>query len=410
MDEYFAKLDSKFLLSSETDKASKALRKFERIYESQEEQVMSSKDNRKNHLLLGDLIFTHLSAIDALLSNIKDARKRGFEWKTILERLKKGKEMQIEEALIFHKAFPKEAKIEVKIDDTLIRLDFRINATDNATNYYKLAKKDKRRIEGAKSALEKTQRILEEKQIEKEHTMQRQISLVKQPKKQWFEKFRWFKSSDGYIVVGGKDASSNETIVKKHLEKNDLYFHTELRGAPSTVLKNPENTKIPELTIKETATFAASYSNAWREGWGSTKIYYVNPDQVTKSPNPGEYLAKGSFFIKGEKNFLPAPFLELTIGLILEVVGQLDEDVDGDKNIYFPRIIAGPQSAIKSQTEMFVRIKPQKNGLASGKLAEKIKAHFIKNAKEEVKKWVKLIDDNHIIHFIPPGNSNIAKN
>ena len=67
--------------------------------------------------------------------------------------------------------------------------------------------------------------------------MQRQVSLVKQPKKQWFEKFRWFKSSDGYIVVGGKDASSNEIIVKKHLEKNDLYFHTELRGAPSTVPK-----------------------------------------------------------------------------------------------------------------------------------------------------------------------------
>ena len=130
---------------------------------------------------------------------------------------------------------------------------------------------------------------------------------------------------------------------------------------------------------------------------------------MTKSPNPGEYLSKGSFFIKGEKNFLPAPFLELTIGLILEVVGQLDEEVDGNKNIYFPRIIAGPQSAIKSQTEQFVRIKPQKNGLASGKLAEKIKALFISNVKEEVKKWVKLIDVNHIIHFLPPGNSTVAK-
>ncbi len=211
------------------------------------------------------------------------------------------------------------------------------------------------------------------------------------------------------VVVGGKDTSSNETIVKKHLEKNDLYFHTELRGAPSTVLKNPDNVEIPELTIKETATFAASYSNAWREGWGSTKIYYVNPDQVTKSPKAGEYLSKGSFFIKGEKNFLPAPYLELTIGLVLEVVGQLDEDIDGDKNIYFPKIIAGPQSAIKSQTEKSVRIKPQRNGLSSGKLAQKIKAHFITKAAEEVKKWVKLMDVNHIIHFLPPGKSTIAK-
>ena len=133
-------------------KQAKALRKFERIHESQEEQVAKSVDNRENNLLIGDMIFTHLSAIDALLSNIKDARKRGFEWKTILERLKKGKEMQIEEALLFHKAFPKEAKIAVKIEDTIIRLDFRMNATDNATYFYKLAKRDKRRIEGAKSS------------------------------------------------------------------------------------------------------------------------------------------------------------------------------------------------------------------------------------------------------------------
>ncbi len=409
VDEYFAKLDSKLLLSSESDKASKALRKFERIHKSQKEQVTKSEDNREKNLLIGDLIFTNLSAIDNLLSSVKDARKRGFEWNTILERLRKGKEMQIEEALLFHKMHPKEAKISVKIDDIVIRLDFRMNATDNATYYYKLAKRDKRRIQGAKTALEQTQKKLEEKQVAKELTKQRQISLVKQPKKLWYEKFRWFKSSEGLIVIGGKDASSNEIIVKKYLEKNDLYFHTELRGAPSTVIKNPEGIEIPALTIKETSTFAASYSNAWREGWGSTKIYYVNPDQVTKSPNPGEYLTKGSFFIKGEKNFLPAPFLELTVGLVLEIVGQLDEDVDGDKNIYFPRIIAGPQSAIKSQTERYVRIKPQRNGLSSGKLAEKIKSTFITKAAEELKKWVKLIDINHIIHFLPPGKSTIAK-
>jgi predicted ribosome quality control (RQC) complex YloA/Tae2 family protein len=409
IDEYFAKLDSKLLLSSESDKVDKALRKVQRIYDSQKEQVVSSKKSREKHLMIGDLIYKNFILIDNLLSSIKDARKSGYEWKSILERLKKGKEMGIEEAKIFHKIHPKEAKISVKIDNTVIQLDFRKNATDNATYYYKLAKRDKRRIEGAKTALTKTEKILEEKQVEKEETIQSQISLVKQPKKFWYEKFRWFTSSNGFIVIGGKDASSNETIVKKYLEKNDLYFHTEIRGAPSTVIKNPENIDIPELTIKEAAKFAASYSNAWREGWGSTKIYYVKPEQVTKSPKPGEYLPKGSFFIKGEKNFLPAPFLELTIGLVLEVVGQLDEDIDGDKNIYYPKIIAGPQSAIKKQTSQYVRIKPQRNGLSSGKLAEKIKAYFVSHSTEEVQKWVEMIDINHIIHFLPPGNSSIGK-
>lgn len=409
VDEYFAKIDSRLLLSTESDTASKALRKFERIYDSQNEQVVQSKKNRENNLLMGDIIYSNLTTIDALLSNILDARKRDLDWNAILERLKKGKEMKIPEALIFHKMYPKEAKIAVNIDDTIIQLDFRLSATENATQYYKLAKKDKRRIEGAKTALEQTQKILEEKKIEKELTMQKQVSLVKHPKKLWYEKFRWFQSSDGFIVIGGKDVSSNEVIVKKYLEKNDLYFHTDFRGAPSTVIKNPDDKEIPELTIKEASIFAASYSNAWREGWGSTKIYYVHPEQVTKSPNPGEYLSKGSFFIKGEKNYLPAPYLELTIGLIIEKAGELDEDVDGDKNIYFPRIIAGPLSAIKAQTKLFARIKPLRSGFSSGKLAEKIKAYFIATCSEDVQKWVKLIDINHIIHFLPPGNSGIAK-
>ncbi|MBN2155135.1 MAG: NFACT family protein [Candidatus Lokiarchaeota archaeon] len=409
IDEFFAKKDAKSLLSSDSEKVDKVVRKYERIHESQKEQIANSKENREEHLFMGDLIYSNLIPIDNLLSNIKDARKRGFDWKTILERLKKGKELKIEEALIFHRAYPKEAKIAVKLDDKIIRLDFRKNATENATHYYKLAKRDKRRIEGAKSALKQTKTILDEKQIEKELTDQQQISLIKQPKKQWYEKFRWFKSSDGFLVIGGKDASSNEVIVKKYMEKNDLYLHTEIRGAPSTVIKNPDDKTIPELTIKEASSFAASYSNAWREGWGSTKIYYVHPDQVTKSPNPGEYLSKGSFFIQGEKTYLPPPFLELSIGLVLEVVGQLDEGIAGDKNIYFPRIIAGPQSAIKSQTKHLVRIKPQGNGLSGGKLAEKIKAYFVSGSTEDVKKWVNLIDINHIIHFLPPGNSYITK-
>ena len=215
VDEYFAKIDSKLLLSEESDKANKALRKFERIHTSQQEQITKSENNRENNLLKGDLIYSNLSIIDNLLTSVKDARKRGLNWKDILERLRKGKEMNIEEAQIFYQAYPKEAKIAVKIDNTIIRLDFRQNATENATYYYKLAKRDKRRIEGAKTALKQTKKILDEKKVEKDLSMQRQISLVKQPKKQWFEKFRWFTSSDGYTVVGGKDASSNEASAEK---------------------------------------------------------------------------------------------------------------------------------------------------------------------------------------------------
>ena len=47
-------------------------------------------------------------------------------------------------------------------------------------------------------------------------------------KYQWFESFRWFISSDGNLVLGGKDAKTNETIVKKHLKDRDRYAHAEV--------------------------------------------------------------------------------------------------------------------------------------------------------------------------------------
>jgi predicted ribosome quality control (RQC) complex YloA/Tae2 family protein len=36
-------------------------------------------------------------------------------------------------------------------------------------------------------------------------------------KPHWFEKFRWFISSDGVVVVAGCDAQQNEQLVKRYM-------------------------------------------------------------------------------------------------------------------------------------------------------------------------------------------------
>jgi predicted ribosome quality control (RQC) complex YloA/Tae2 family protein len=36
-------------------------------------------------------------------------------------------------------------------------------------------------------------------------------------KPHWFEKFRWFISSDGIVVVAGSDAQQNEQLVKRYM-------------------------------------------------------------------------------------------------------------------------------------------------------------------------------------------------
>ena len=56
----------------------------------------------------------------------------------------------------------------------------------------------------------------------------------------WFERFHWFITSENVLVVAGRDAQQNELLVKRHLGKGDVYIHADLRGAASTIVKNPK--------------------------------------------------------------------------------------------------------------------------------------------------------------------------
>ena len=117
-----------------------------------------------------------------------------------------------------------------------ITLNLNKSIEQNAAIYYEKAKKAKKKLAGAKKAIDKT--ILKlEKLKQSKQPKAGPVKLQKQQKKEWFEKFRWFYSSEEFLCVGGRDATSNEILIKKHTEKNDLVFHTKLEGSPFFVIK-----------------------------------------------------------------------------------------------------------------------------------------------------------------------------
>ncbi|KAK6069720.1 hypothetical protein SCUP234_10003 [Seiridium cupressi] len=137
----------------------------------------------------------------------------------------------------------------------------------------------------------------------------------------WFEKFIWFISSDGYLVLGGKDAAQNEIIYRRYLKKGDIYVHADLHGAPSVVIKNNPQTPdapIPPSTLSQAGHLSVCASSAWdsKAGMGA---YWVNADQVSKSAPTGEFLPSGSFMIRGKKNFLPPAQLILGFGVMFKI-------------------------------------------------------------------------------------------
>lgn len=248
---------------------------------------------------------------------------------------------------------------------------------ENAGIYFDKAKKAKKKLKGAKEALTISKKKLAdlEKQEEKFWQEEEKKQQKKARKKEWYEKFHWFFSSEDFLCIGGKDATSNEIIIKKHTEKDDIVLHTDMAGSPFFVIKDGQ--KATEQTIKEAAQAVAVYSKAWKLGHTTADVFYVKPEQVTKEAKAGENLAKGSFMVYGKTKYLH-PKLEYAVGL---VEGQ---------------IIGGPQEAIKTKTEKYVIVMPGREKKSS--LAKKIKAKL------------KDGDLDDVIKFLPAGGGEIKKN
>src|SRR3989338_4676764 len=174
-----------------------------------------------------------------------------------------------------------------------VEIDLNKSVDENAGIYFDLAKKAKRKMEGARKALLYTEKKLELLQKEEAKFWQEESikERKKERKKEWYEKFHWFVSSEGYLCIGGKDATSNEIVIKKHVDKDDIIFHTDMAGSPFFVVKN--GSKAGEKTLQESANATAIYSRAWKLWFVGAGVFYVKPEQVSKEAPSGEYMVKG---------------------------------------------------------------------------------------------------------------------
>ena len=235
--------------NKKVDKFSNRLKKQQETLEGFEKTIDDS--NRK-----GETIFTNYVQIENVLNVILDAREKDYGWKEIGKTLKDAKKSGMKEAQIFESLDPL-GNIVLNIDGESIAMDCKKSIPDNAEVYYEKAKKAKRKIKGATIAIENTKKQLAEVESKKEKALENIMVPKKRVKKnlKWYEKLRWFLSSNGTLVVCGRDAGTNEMVVKKYLESNDIYMHADIHGAPSTVVKLGGDEADDQL-LKESAIFA----------------------------------------------------------------------------------------------------------------------------------------------------------
>ncbi len=187
-------------------------------------------------------------------------------------------------------------------------------------------------------------------------------------------KYRWFYTSSGKLVVGGKNAGQNDELMKKIINSNQNYFvmHTSHPGSPFSVLME-DIEKISKKDLRECAIFTGCFSRAWKEKKKKTEVHLFNSKNIFKKRG----MKVGTWGVSEKIS-------EMKIDLKLALIKQ--------KKVY--RVV--PEISAK-KSEILLKVCP-------GKI-DKVKSldKFKKELKDED------LDKDEILSALPAGGVRICK-
>ncbi len=343
--------------------------KLRRRIEKQQDTISEYETDAEEYRLHADAIYTEYSKVETLLKVLSEQSEK-LTW----DKLKDGA-MKIPYVSSID---PAKNTVTAELGGHNVALDYTKGLDANASMIYQKGKDIGNKGKRAEEALKKS--LAELQQKEKGFQREKHLALTRaEPTKQfWFERYKWFITGSGKLVIAGKNAHTNDRVVKKHMKDNDIYVHADIHGAPSVVFK--EGLGADESELAEVCAFAYCHSKAWVSALSDGSAYWVFPDQVSKTPNPGEFVPRGAFIIRGKRNYVFHIQSEMAVGEI-EHLGSR-------------KIMCAPESVIKKASEKYFLIKP---GRGKSKGTPNIMAKAFDVPEEEISR------------ILPPGDSEIAK-
>ena len=354
--------------------------KQQRIIDQQEGAIEGFEQQAAAERAKAEALYEQYDRVDEILTTIQDARDDGVPWDEIDATLQDAAEDGLPAAETVVEVDGSEGTVTVDIGDTRATLDATIGVERNADQLYQAAKRIEEKKEGAQTAIEETRAELEAVKARRdawaadddgdsngdadasgdgddsddEFADTDWLSRASVPIKRdegWYEQFRWFHTTDGFLVIGGRNADQNEALVKKYMSGGDRFFHAEAHGGPVTILKatgpSEPATEVdfPDETLRQAAQFAVSHSSVWKAGQHAGDVYMVEPEQVSKTPESGEYIEKGSFVIRGDRTYFTDLAVDLAVGI--QCAPQT-------------RVVGGPTAAVAEQAATHLQLQPGK--------------------------------------------------
>ncbi len=343
----------------------------DRIRLQQEEAIVKFGKNIERNEELASLLYEEYGFVTETIKALSKASATR-SWQEI-EKILKDDTTGAGKRII--RIFPAEASVELDLGRP-VKVYVHESIDQNAGRYYDQVKKFKKKLAGAKAAMEREVHQAKVRKVQ-----------YQRPKKRWFDRFRWFYTSDQVLVIGGRDAGQNEELIRKYLEGGDTFVHADVHGASVVVVKGKT------MHMDEVVRFAAAYSGAWKAGFASADVYAARPDQVSKTAESGEYLSRGSFVVRGERQWFNNVPLEVVIGL---------------QKTPQTRILGGPGSAVRKLCDLFVVLRP--GTFEPNDIAKKVVRALRERLSPADQKALKFaLNTEAVAAFVPPGGSDLVE-
>lgn len=109
-----------------------------------------------------------------------------------------------------------------------------------------------------------------------------------------YHNYRWFFTSRGKLVVGGKSDDQNELVIKYFLHPEYTVMHTSEPGSGFMIIQDEKPRK---EDIEEAGIFCGCFSKQWKLGKKVILVDLFKGSQIYKS----KHMKAGTFGVMGDK-------------------------------------------------------------------------------------------------------------
>ncbi|KAL4944547.1 hypothetical protein BDV06DRAFT_210171 [Aspergillus oleicola] len=380
VDEYFSSIESQKLESRLTEREGAAKKKLDSLRNEHEKRIGALEQAQGLHIRKASTIQDNVYRVQEAMDAVNGLVAQGMDWVeiarliemeqsrgnpvariiklplklhentvTLLLREAGEEEEDEDEAEQLFSESEEEEEDEVeeptpqkKSEPLTIDIDLGLSPWANATNYF-----DQKRVAAVKAekTTQSSAKALKSHEKKVKDDLKRNLKQEKQVlrparKPFWFEKFLFFISSEGYLVLGGRDGMQSEILYRRYLRKGDVFIHADLEGATPIIVKNrpgAPSSSISPTTLSQAGTLSVATSTAW-DSKAVMSAWWVDADKVSKTSAAGDLLPVGQFLVKGDKNFLAPSQLVLGFSVMWQVSKESLKNHKSFKNEEAPAV------------------------------------------------------------------------